>query len=83
MGPILVVSVAKRGLFRPLCKWMGGLFLVRNRVSFSDKSSSHQSWARKAGLKFKFIPVVRTESMDCIYSGANVRESDAERSWVG
>lgn len=51
MGPILVVSVAKRGLFRPLCKWMGGLFLVRNRVSFSDKSSSHQSWARKAGLK--------------------------------
>lgn len=74
VGPILVVSIAKRSLFRPLWKWMGGLFLVRNRVSFSDKSSSHQSWARKAELKFKFILVVRRESMDYIYSGVNVRE---------
>lgn len=28
MESILVVAVAKQDLFRPLWKWMGGLFLV-------------------------------------------------------
>jgi len=84
VGPILVVSVAKKVLFRPLWKWMGGLLLVPNEYLFLTSQVHTRVGQGRLGWNLNLYWLSgQNRWVRYIYSGMNVRESDADRSWVG